>query len=774
MRNKIIIYIGTLLISLNLVAQTSQYEIALNTLQERGEVYFSFTVEENIVETVNALTRIISIDQVNNNKVVAYANDLEFHKFVDYNLDFEVLTPPSMMYKSILENSNNMRELNTWDYYPNWDEYNSILNGFVSSYPDLCELVTIGMSGQGREIYCVHINNDLSQEQNEPEFLYSSSIHGDELVGYVVTLRLIDYLLSNYGVMPDITDMVNNIDIWINPLANPDGAFAGGNNSVWGATRGNANNIDLNRNFPDPEDGPNPDGNPWQAETVVFMDFAEEHDFVMASNFHGGAEVVNYPWDTWARLAADDDWWQYVSHEYADLAQENGWPGYFSGFNDGITNGYAWYSISGGRQDYMNYFHETREMTLEISNIKLPPESQLNGFWDANYEALLAYMKQVMNGFSGVITNAVNGNPIEAEVYIEDHEIDNSQVHSNLPIGNYNRPVKAGNYDVKFSAFGYYDEYRNITINDDENLIVNVEMIPAGTLIPEFTSTAVIAGNESYIDYFDGSLGNNIVSWNWTFEGGIPDASTDVNPTDIYYGSIGSFDVTLIITDGNGNSETKYMDDYIEIREKVIIQNGDVTNCDALFYDTGAENNNYLNDEDYTITLYPEVQGMRVALNFLHFDIENHFYCENDYIEIYDGVDNSSPIIGKWCGTNSPGLVYATNDEGALTVYFHSNSTVTKPGWKAEIICDSNVGITQISGLQVLIYPIPASSSITISSEKPIGNIEIYNSLGNLVINEIGSSTEHVIELGDTKSGIYFIKYEIEGKYFGKTIIVDN
>ncbi len=171
--------------------------------------------------------------------------------------------------------------------------------------------------------------------------------------------------------------MINNIDIWINPLANPDGTYAGGNNSVNGAQRYNANYVDLNRNYRDPADGPHPDGEEWQPETVAFMNFAEDRDFVMSANFHGGTEVINYPWDTWSRFAADDEWWQLVSHEYADTCQAHSPSNYMNEFDDGITNGYAWYRITGGRQDYMNYFQQCREVTMEISDVKLIPASQL-------------------------------------------------------------------------------------------------------------------------------------------------------------------------------------------------------------------------------------------------------------------------------------------------------------------------------------------------------------------------------------------------------------
>ncbi len=260
-----------ILLTIPVFSQLTELEKAYSSLNERGEVYFKFSSKE--IE-INDISKILSLDKFTDEYIYAYANEKEFNNFIGLNKEFEVLTPPSMLFPSILENSKKKRDISAFDYYPSWDEYLSIMNQFASDYPELCEVVNIGQSNQGRDILLIHINDDLGTDQAEPEFLYTSSIHGDELVGYVLTLRLIDYLLSNYGTDPDATFLINNIDIWINPLANPDGTYAGGNNSVWGATRGNSNGVDLNRNFPDPEDGPNPDGNPWQTETIIWMDFA--------------------------------------------------------------------------------------------------------------------------------------------------------------------------------------------------------------------------------------------------------------------------------------------------------------------------------------------------------------------------------------------------------------------------------------------------------------------------------------------------------------------
>ena len=204
---------------------------------------------------------------------------------------------------------------------------------------------------------------------------------------------------------------------------------------------------DLNRNYPDPEDGQHPDGNPWQDETVIFMGLADTVNFTISANMHGGVEVCNYPWDTWITLAADDNWWQYVSTEYADSCQTNSGNGYFNYLNDGITNGWDWYEVDGGRQDYMNYFRYCREFTLELSNDKTPNPNDLPMLWDANYTSLLNYMEQSLFGLRGIVTDSITGAPLKAKIEILGHDVDSSHVYSNLPIGNYHRHIYQGNYN---------------------------------------------------------------------------------------------------------------------------------------------------------------------------------------------------------------------------------------------------------------------------------------------------------------------------------------
>lgn len=64
--------------------------------------------------------------------------------------------------------------------------------------------------------------------------------------------------------------------------------------------RNNANNVDLNRDFPDRLDETlhrRPRGKKRQPETLAMMKWILTQPFVLSANLHGGAVVVSYPYD---------------------------------------------------------------------------------------------------------------------------------------------------------------------------------------------------------------------------------------------------------------------------------------------------------------------------------------------------------------------------------------------------------------------------------------------------------------------------------------------
>ncbi|MHC1707577.1 MAG: M14 family zinc carboxypeptidase [Bacteroidales bacterium] len=449
-----------------------------------GEVYFSFQPED--LSVLKSLTKIISLDNVKEGVVYAFANKKEFNKFLGWGIPYTILPPPAIEFLDDCVNNIDFSQPLAWDFYPSYTAYETMMYQFETDYPDLCRIENIGTLSSGRKLLAAKISSQVDSAMNKPQFIYVSSIHGNELTGYVNMLRLIDYLLSNYNTDPYVSYLVNNIEIYINPLGNPDGTYHNGNNSVNGATRENANGVDINRNFPDPQDGLHPDGNPWQEETVAFMEYASNKHFVMGANFHGGAEVVNYPWDTWVTLAADDNWWYHVSRQFADTIHVYNNTGYFTYMDNGVTNGYAWYEIDGGRQDYMNYWENCREVTLEVSNVKKPSAATLPTYWNSLYRSLLYYMEQSLYGIRGIVTDSVTGEPLHARVYIAGHDIDSSEVYSHLPVGNYHRLLFPGTYNLTYTCPGYFPKtIHNLPVTFNQATLNDVQLVPIWTGVTE-------------------------------------------------------------------------------------------------------------------------------------------------------------------------------------------------------------------------------------------------------------------------------------------------
>ncbi len=530
---KNLLFVALLLVNLLSFGQKNALELqkSQESIDTYGDVYFKFSFE-NIAD-VEILPNYISIDSKtmqHENVVYAYIHKSKYTEFLQLNIPFEVV--PKTNETKALTMATTVGEMANWDRYPTYSVYQQMMQDFETNYPALCRLESIGTSQNGRDLSVLKITDNPDDDENEPEFFYTSTMHGDETTGAILTLRLIDYLLSNYGSDSRVDNLVNNLEIWINPFANPDGTYNGGNHTVSGATRYANNGVDLNRNYPGPFEN-HPDGYSWAQETIDMMAFADDHNIVLSANMHGGAEVVNYPWDSWDsqtgsypnpptgvnRLHPDDDWWQLVSYEYADTAN------YFSGVYNWVTNsneevvfGGDWYSVGGSRQDYMTYFKEGREFTLELSDTKLLGSQHLQTYWNYNYESLLLYLEQAAYGIHGIITDSVTGNPIEAKVEITGHDDDISFVHSQLPVGDYHRLIYEGTYNVTYSKTGYHSQTIATNVTNYNTIVQDVALVPLGAEVNDaILSNAIIlspnptdAGN-TYLSFTGSFVHVNIV-----------------------------------------------------------------------------------------------------------------------------------------------------------------------------------------------------------------------------------------------------------------------
>lgn len=326
-----------------------------------------------------------------------------------------------------------------------WVDYNEIgpdLLAYEAAYPTLCERYDLGLSVNGLHLWALRISDNISLEEDEPEFKYISSMHGNEIVGAKMCMMLIDYLLTHYGSDPQATNIVNEVDLWIVPLMNPDGYTDSPR------TRYNANGVDLNRDFPDFGDPNTTTGR--AIETANIMNWSAQHAFVVSANFHGGALVVNYPYDnsdTGSQYTPDDDLFVYISEEYSsrNLPMWNG------AWYHGITNGADWYFVYNGMQDWNYHFMGCNEVTIELSDAMQPSASLIGTFWNDNRDAMMAYIETSLIGVRGIVTHTTTGLPLAATVTVAGR---NHEVYTDPDVGDYHRMLLPGTYDLTFTAAG--------------------------------------------------------------------------------------------------------------------------------------------------------------------------------------------------------------------------------------------------------------------------------------------------------------------------------
>jgi hypothetical protein len=277
----------------------------------------------------------------------------------------------------------------TLSRYPTPEEIETDLKSIATSYPNLAKLYSIGQSGQGRNLWVMKLAlNPQVDDQTDPrpQFKYIANMHGVEIVGRELMVLFITDLLQQYGKDPLVTNILNKIQLHILVSMNPDGAIRG--------RRGNATGVDLNRNFPDFSTEDNQNTRKGRApETQAVMQWQASHRFVLSANFHGGAEVVNYPWDTIEELFPENNLIKTLSLEYAQNAP---YIGASTVFQNGITNGFLWYEVNGGMQDWSIHWHKDLQVTIELSNMKWPDYDQIPYYYQQNRAALFKMASRLL------------------------------------------------------------------------------------------------------------------------------------------------------------------------------------------------------------------------------------------------------------------------------------------------------------------------------------------------------------------------------------------
>ncbi|MBS4013307.1 MAG: T9SS type A sorting domain-containing protein [Bacteroidetes bacterium] len=687
---------------------TKAYEI----FENKPEVYLSFDASE-MKEILNFY---LSYDYQKEDRIFVYANKSAFELLLNMQIDFKVerspgdidFDPNMKTWEEILAKGNEK----SWDFYPTYSGYVNMMYQFQTDYTNLVKIYNIGETVLGRDLLYAKITSNVNQQKAVPKFMYSSTMHGDEATGFVLMLRLIDYLASNYGTNPDITFLLDNLEIYICPNENPDGTYTNNDNTVSGATRSNANGVDLNRNYPNPVS----QHSVRQPETIAMMSFTDTISFIMSANIHGGIELINYPWDSWTsgvKKHADHNWFILVSREYADTAQYYSPSGYMTAYG-GVTHGGDWYVVYGSRQDYFTYYKYDREVTIEISDTKMVPGAQLPAYWDYNYRSFLNYMRQSLYGVKGLVKNAITLDPVVAKVEVLSHDAFNSEVYTGEMFGDYYRPLLAGTYSFKFSAPGYYDQtISNVSVTNYNTTQLDVMLVPEGT---EFEVTIIVD----------------------------PVASGTVTGAGVY--DLGSPVTITASPNGDFVFQGWFLDGSLVNSQSEYTFNMPMENLEFT-----AKFSEEIAPETYNLTLLVNPAGTGTANG-------GGTYEEGEEVFV-----SATPIAGyvfvNWTiGSN----IESTLREFQFTM---PGSDVTMTA-NFELINNAAILLSE----KLEIYPNPSNGEYFVSADNEIIEVIIYNIIGKVVYSQIINDVESRINLTGVDAGVYFMKIVLDSNVIVKKI----
>lgn len=290
--------------------------------------------------------------------------------------------------------------------YHTYAEMVSELQQVAAAYPNITKLVDIGDSwekSQGladREIWALKISDQPELDDvSEPDVLIMGCHHARELISVEIPLAIAATLTQNYANGGVIQALVNQRQIWIVPMVNPDGhVYVETTDPMWRKNR-NTNGyaapvlqgVDLNRNYGymwgyDPiGSSPFPASDTYRGsaafsepETRAIRDLVEAHNFTFSLSYHSYGDLFLFPWSYQPLDTPDDPVFNFLGWVYSVF---NGYV--YGNILDGLM-----YTTNGDTDDWM-YGEQTAKdkvfgVTVEVGDEFQPPSSDVSALVNEN------------------------------------------------------------------------------------------------------------------------------------------------------------------------------------------------------------------------------------------------------------------------------------------------------------------------------------------------------------------------------------------------------
>lgn len=354
-----------------------------------------------------------------------------------------------------------------------------VLYNYEDDYPSICKVYdlttwySLPATCEDRHLYAIKISDNVEQDEDEPNFLMVGAHHAREVVTPVLCNNSIKQLTTQYGTDPVITAAVDNYEIWIAPVWNPDGyAYMYNYDNWWRKNRAPPDGVDLNRNYPfgwnsagggstNPYDetykGPSPASEP---ETQTMMVFGNDRHFAKILDYHSYGREVLY-----AYVSLSHPFTSFLQSEAVRLSNAVGYGGSIRLASANGEN-YQWHLAYNGSYANLIETHTTFQPTYAsaLSEAALVWPGTL---WELQREISI----------SGHVTDYATGAPLVATITLEGVTFTNGEHYMSEPrFGRYHLFLPPGTYTVNFSAPGYVSQSHQVTITLSSAEILEVPL----------------------------------------------------------------------------------------------------------------------------------------------------------------------------------------------------------------------------------------------------------------------------------------------------------
>ncbi len=364
-------------------------------------------------------------------------------------------------------------------------EMSAFLDQVEADYPSIARKVTLQTGlPEGGVIHAMRISDNAAVDEDEPTFLMDGQTHGREVMTAEVMMDAIDHLTSSYGLDPAVTRWVDQMEIWIVPVVNPDGAdYVHTSASWWRKNRshecGSGLNVgvDLNRNFEwnyrqcsgssdvcwdETYHGPGPAS---EIETQTVQALMAELRPMYYINYHSSGEYI--VWSSACGLTEEQEMLSQVGSDLNDRVQTDS--GQTGQWTIGNTSE-VMYEAPGGADDHGYGGAGAVSFTIELNSTDFQPDyatwrditcQRQRAAWGHLLDRTLDYPAVVGHTF-----DADTLQPVEAAYFFANHPFSSGQWQlATDHHGRYGRVVLPDSeHVIVFTAPGYLPETRIVAV----------------------------------------------------------------------------------------------------------------------------------------------------------------------------------------------------------------------------------------------------------------------------------------------------------------------